>query len=25
MRRVIKAWYTGNDVGDISTLEEWNQ
>mgnify|MGYP001113680859 CR=1 FL=1 len=22
MRRLLKAWYTGEDVGDISTLEE---
>jgi hypothetical protein len=25
MRRVLKAWYTGSDVGDLSTLEEYNQ
>lgn len=25
MRRVLKAWYTGKDVGDLSTLEEYNQ
>jgi acetyl-CoA synthetase len=22
MRRVLKAWYTGVDAGDLSTLEE---
>jgi acetyl-CoA synthetase len=22
MRRVLKAWYTGKDAGDLSTLEE---
>jgi acetyl-CoA synthetase len=22
MRRVIKAWYTGSEVGDLSTLED---
>jgi acetyl-CoA synthetase len=25
MRRVLRAWYTGKDVGDLSTLEEYNQ